>query len=770
MPPNSANPAQPAASPTWRKPGLARRIYLAFLAAAVVPTAIAGLIGITVSLDTLRTQTLASLRQEVTARAAGVQLFFDQVAAELRFLADMSNVGALFDAIDEGSDKRRLELSTAIEQDFVRLSELHPHVYQIRVLDARGHERVRVEKRGDRLEVVPAERLQDKSDRYYVREALTRKKGDLYVSPLDLNEEFGKIEVPERPVVRVATLVTGRDGRTRGLIIVNLHAQVLLDPLQEMVRSREGVAYLFDRSGHYLFRSAGHQSGSAMQPVGTLAAQFGEQAMTEMLGTDAGTVRTAQSIVAHAPVEFGSAYAGSARSRWVMALAFPERVLWQSVVNLYVLYAVLLVALAVTAYGGYSLSRRLLGPLEDLKREADLVAGGDFTRHVRVTGRDEIAELGQRFNSMADRLSALYRDLEGHRARLSDDVASRTRELAAERALLASVFRHAGDAILAVDASGSVALANAAARALFALEAEPAGLVLDDKWPLWRQLVADAAPGETLRRDVVLGDKVLAVSVDLSPDDGQRHTHVIVARDVSRERGLQDERRQLDRQLFQIEKMTTMGELAMGIAHEIGNPLAGMKAVVQALQYEEDLPLSILDPLKRLDSEIDRLAGFLRSFHGFAASTALDLQAVSLSEVIEDVLFWTRKEARGQQVDIEVDIAGDLPALRADAPQLKQVLLNLVMNALHAMPDGGRLVLSAGQHPQGVQIDVQDSGVGIGADVLQRIFDPFFTTRPGGSGLGLAITSKIVREHGASIRVESTLGQGARFVLVWPTA
>ncbi|MGE0674645.1 MAG: PAS domain-containing sensor histidine kinase, partial [Methylibium sp.] len=492
--------------------------------------------------------------------------------------------------------------------------------------------------------------------------------------------------------------------------------------------------------------------------------------MTELLGSDAGTVRTALSIVAHAPIEFGTAYAGTDRSRWVMALAFPERVLWQSVVNLYVLYAVLLVALAVTALGGYTLSRRLLGPLEDLKREADVVAGGDFTRHVRVTGRDEIADLGQSFNTMADRLAALYRDLEAHRARLSDDVASRTRELASERALLASVFRHAGDAILAVDASGSVTLANTAARALFGLDAASPASTLDDQWPQWRSLVADVAAGETLRRDVLLGSKVLAVSVDVSPDDGQRHTHVIVARDVSEERGLQDERRQLDRQLFQIEKMTTMGELAMGIAHEIGNPLAGMKAVVQALQYEDDLPQAMLEPLRRLDAEIDRLAGFLHSFHGFAASTALDLQTVSLPTLIEDVLFWTGKEARSQRVSVDVDIAPDLPALRADAPQLKQVLLNLVMNALHAMPDGGRLQLIGRRGAQGVQIEVVDNGMGIAAEVIQRIFDPFFTTRPGGSGLGLAITAKIVREHGATIHVESTAGQGARFVLVWPTA
>jgi signal transduction histidine kinase len=751
----------------WTRPGLAWRIYAAFLAAAVIPTAIAGLIGVTVSLNTLRTQTLSHLQQEVSARTAGVQLFFDQVAAELRFLADMSSVAALFDAIAKGENRRRDELAGAIERDFVRLAELHPHVYQMRVLDAAGMERVRVDKPAQSAKAVQAGGLQNKADRYYVREALKRSHGELYVSPLDLNEEFGKVEVPERPVVRLATVVAGGDGRARGLIVVNLHAQVLLEPLRQMVHEREGVAYLFDRSGHYLHRTAGEMTGSAMQPVANLAAQWGGTATSKVLGDEPGSIGTPDSIVAFAPLQFGSAYATSDRSRWVMALSLPEWMLWRSVINLYLLYAVLLVALGVTAFGGWALSRRLLGPLEDLKREAEVVAEGDFTRHVRVTGQDEIAQLGTSFNTMADRLAALYKDLDTHRGRLEVEVANRTRELASERALLASVFRHAGDAILGVDGHGRVSLANAAAKALFGISESD---LLQRAWPAWQTVVAEVKAGETLRRDVALGDRVLSVSVDAASGPEAAHTHVVVARDVSDERSLQDERRQLDRQLFQIEKLATMGELAMGVAHEIGNPLAGMKAVVQALQYEDDLPGPVLEPLRRLESEIDRLSGFLRSFHGFAAPTALDLRAVALADVLTDVLFWTRKEARSQQVEVSLDVPPDLPLMRADLPQLKQVLLNLVVNALHAMPDGGVLAISAHADGPTVRIKVADSGCGIAADVLPRIFDPFFTTRPGGSGLGLAITGKIVREHGATISVDSQAGAGARFVLNWPTA
>jgi len=747
--------------------GLARRIYATFLAATAIPTLIAGLIGVTVSLSVMRTQTLDHLRQETSVRVLGVQQFFDDVAAELHLVARTPDVAELFQALAKGDVRRADQLAAATEQDFVRVVEVHPDVYQMRLLDAAGMERVRVDNRNRATRVIDREHLQNKADRYYVREALARPAGELYVSPLDLNEEFGRIEQPERPVVRLATVVAGPSGQVLGLVVMNLHAQVLIDPLRQMVHEREGVAYLFDRAGRYLHHSALHTAGSTMHSSGPLAESWGDDAFRKLMGARPGTLAAAGNIVAFAPLQFGSAFAGEDGSRWVMALSLSERVLWRSVVNLYVLYAVLLVALGVAAVGGWALSRRLLGPLEDLRREAEVVAEGDFTRRVQVSGHDEIAQLGASFNGMADRLAALYRDLDAQRGRLEVEVASRTRELAGERALLASVFRHAGDAIVAVDGQGRVSLANAAARTLFALtEGQSLGAV----WPQWNELAAEAHAGETLRRDVALAERTLSVSVDAATQDGTGHSWVLVARDVSEERNLQDERRQLDRQLFQIEKLATMGELAMGVAHEIGNPLAGMRAVVHALQYDDRLPDDVLEPLVRLEEEIDRLITFLRSFRGFAAPRGLDLQPVALREAVTDILFWTRNEARSQKVEVELDLPESLPRLRADLQQLKQVLLNLVVNALHAMPEGGALRIRARAQGAGVRLEVSDSGCGIPPEVLPRIFDPFFTTRSGGSGLGLGITAKIVREHGATIAVESQPGAGAKFVLDWPAA
>jgi signal transduction histidine kinase len=645
-----------------RPRGLARRIYFAFLLAAVIPTAIAGLIGVYISLDTLRKETLGHLQQEVVVRAQGVARFFDQLAAELLYLADAPALEELRLARQHG-DAGRLRAATArLERDYATLAAAYPHIYQIRYLGADGREMVRVDKKDGAVLVIPAQRLQDKSDRYYFRDAMRRRPGELYVSPLDLNVEFGRVEQPERPVIRVATPIGTGSGGNEGILIINLHADFLLGQIQQMAQARSGTAYLFDRSGHYLAHTGGAEAPFAMQPTDNLASHFGATAVADILGSAEGTRSVADAIIAHAAIRFGNAYPMEDGTPWVIAVGFPERALFLSVFNLYALYAVLSISLLATAIGGYALSRHLLGPLEALSRETEAVAAGDFSHRVEVRGHDEIAALGGKFNAMATRIEQLVGSLAAHRDRLEDEVRVRTAELEHE----------------------------------------------------------------------------------------------------------QEERRELDRQVFQIDKMATLGELAMGVAHEIGNPLAGMKAVAQAMQFEENLPPGMPEALQRLEAEVDRLSDFLRSFHGFAAPTALNLQAVSLGDAVQDVLFWTRKEAKSGDIDIETALHADLPPLSADSAQLKQVLLNLVVNALHAMPTGGHLTIAAAPDAGQVRIEVRDTGDGIPAELVPRIFDPFFTTRPGGSGLGLAITAKILREHGAEIHVASQPGHGTCMTLLWP--
>lgn len=658
--------------------GLSSKIYIAFLVTAAVPVLVAGLVGIYFSLDALRKETLHHLEQEVTSRAEGMARFFDQLTSELLYLASSSLLSDVADNMSNSARPLPRETRQRLERDYAAFARAYPYIYQVRFVDAGGHEVVRVDRRDGRLHTVPEGELQDKSDRYYVHEGMAHEPGQVYVSPLDLNIERGQVETPERPVIRFATPIADRKGVKRGLLIINLHAAFMLGQIQEMAAGRGGVAYLFDRSGFYLSRSsdAAEPESFKMQSVEALTALMSRQLLTRIINREKGTEQLGEWIVAHAPVGIGQTLADRSDSSmdWAIALSFPRKRMFEAVFNLYLLYGVLALTLVGTAAAGFLLSRHLLRPLEQLSAETEEIAKGNFSRRVEIRGADEIADLGTRFNSMARRLEQSYRALEDRKGELEKEVQIRTA----------------------------------------ALERE------------------------------------------------------------------QQERRELDRQMFQVEKMTTMGEIAMGLAHEIGNPLAGMKAVTQML-LEEDLTGHQREYLGRILHEVNRLSEFLRTFHGFAAPQDFHPVACRLEQVLEDVMLWTRKEARSRGVTIDFSLCGaSVPALWADPNRLKQVLLNLVINAIHAMPEGGRIEIGmcAGLgHPEDLdgavpkmRFCVRDTGVGIPPEVLPKVFDPFYTTRADGSGLGLAVVKKIALQHGADIRVESKPGQGTCFELIWPIA
>jgi len=765
--------------------GLSSRIYFAFLVAAGLPVMVAGMVGIYSSLETLRQETLHHLEQEVHGRAAGMGHFFDQLASELLYLASSSLLYDLANSTKAPDGKLPALARQRLERDYAAFAKAYPYIYQVRYLDANGLEVVRVDRRDGRLVTVPEHELQDKSDRYYVNEGLSHEAGQVYVSPLDLNVERGQAEKPERPVIRFATPIVDRKGEKRGLLIVNLHAAYILGQIQEMAGSRGGVAYLFDRSGFYLARSAGATDTEtfSMRSVEALADFLPRPLLARVVGGKEGTEMLGDWILAYAPIMIGQTLADRSDSsmEWSVALAFPRSQLFQAIFNLYLLYGVLTLSLLIAAASGYLLSRHLLRPLMLLSSETEEIAKGNFSHRVEIRGDDEIADLGTRFNAMTAELEQSYRALEDRKGELVAEVQARTADLERERSQLAAVISNTADGILSADTDGVIVLANNAARRYLIDDTGIlVGRSMAEFWPGWSEY-AGQSPATRAAGNFDLAVQGRTLSLGIAPvlNGAKPDGFILVVRDVTEERCLQDDRRELDRQMFQMEKMATLGEIAMGLAHEIGNPLAGMKAVVQLL-LEDKLEQAQREYLLRVQGEINRLTDFLRSFHGFAAPQEMNPMPCRLEQILEDVILWTRKEARTRKVSVGyAPCCEQVPELWADPAQLKQVLLNLVINAIHAMPEGGSIEIgmcagrksaTAKHGAPRMSFCVRDTGVGIPPEVQARIFDPFFTTRPDGSGIGLAVVKKITVQHGADIHVESTPGHGTCFELDWPIA
>jgi signal transduction histidine kinase len=230
--------------------------------------------------------------------------------------------------------------------------------------------------------------------------------------------------------------------------------------------------------------------------------------------------------------------------------------------------------------------------------------------------------------------------------------------------------------------------------------------------------------------------------------------------------------REAEARLIQAAKLAAVGEMAAGVAHELNNPLTTVVGFTELALEELPLDSLIRNDLDLVLKEARRARSVVRRLLDFARQAESVRVKTNLNEIVEDVFMLTKHSMQTSQVLAELHLASDLPWVTVDRDQIKQVVINLVNNALYAMPDGGRLVIETAEQAryskQWLTLLIQDTGVGIAAENLGRIFEPFFTTRGdrGGTGLGLSVTYGIVTDHAGMIEVESQPLNGSTFT-VW---
>ena len=230
------------------------------------------------------------------------------------------------------------------------------------------------------------------------------------------------------------------------------------------------------------------------------------------------------------------------------------------------------------------------------------------------------------------------------------------------------------------------------------------------------------------------------------------------------------EKRKLERQLARAESLAAMGELAAGLAHEIRNPLAGIRGAVQVI--EESLPLddSRREVIGEIKRQVARMDGTLTDLLSFARPRPPEPRRFQMNTLISDTIALLRREPQMKNVDIAEHLDPELPEVRVDPQQMQKVLFNVVHNAAQAMPDGGTLRIASWRQAGEVLLSFEDTGVGMSPEVLKQAFRPFFTTKTSGTGVGLSISQKIVEAHGGRLTGMSRLGEGSTFTISLPVS
>jgi signal transduction histidine kinase len=218
-----------------------------------------------------------------------------------------------------------------------------------------------------------------------------------------------------------------------------------------------------------------------------------------------------------------------------------------------------------------------------------------------------------------------------------------------------------------------------------------------------------------------------------------------------------------------------LAELAGGFVHDLKNHLSTLRLNLQLLAEDFQEPQSqrerrALDRIVRLQNECQRLVDISNEFLRFARVKDLELAPANLGEVVEELTDFFGPMARVANIEIKSYIPADLPPVALNRDLFKQALLNLLLNAQQAMPNGGEITLLARTEPEGIVLDLIDTGQGMSPEVLAKAFRPFYSTRSGGTGLGLPTTRKIIEAHGGRIEVQSAAGRGTKFTIRLPAA
>jgi PAS domain S-box-containing protein len=422
---------------------------------------------------------------------------------------------------------------------------------------------------------------------------------------------------------------------------------------------------------------------------------------------------------------------------------------------------IVLLAMILSTVLAAVVSGAALAPLARISAQLDRISAGQYDAPVPEVrgfagGSDElglvskkISQVGQQLRGVHEIFSSMRENMNSVMAGLEDGLVLFTRDAravmvspAAEKFLGASAGNILGRRITDIFPVG-----------------HPLRSVLEIEGDELREVAAET---ELKTAD---GEKRVGVSVQAIQEDGERMGALLTLRDL-------DSLDNINTQLQVSERLSALGRVTAGVAHEVKNPLNSMRLWLENLK--ESLPAeqdgNARQAVQVLDKEIDRLDAVVKRFLDFTRPMEVRLEATQLAELLKEVLDVARPQLQKANVQVAQLLPIDVPEVYVDRDLLKQAVLNLLLNAGEAMPNGGQLRLVLSRRGEVAEISVGDTGKGIPPENRQKVFQLFFTTRPGGSGIGLASTFRIVQLMNGSIDFTTEVGKGTTFRIELPLA
>lgn len=359
-------------------------------------------------------------------------------------------------------------------------------------------------------------------------------------------------------------------------------------------------------------------------------------------------------------------------------------------------------------------------------------------------------------------LEKRQKELEHYAQNLENKVSERTAELKGEKEKLDTIVSTIGGGLVLMDKDSKIQWTNNAIREMAGIDIT--GMYCEDVCRDCHISGTYTKDGvETMVMSNLFGKNNIFFQVTTAPiksDDGAVHGYIRLVQDIT-------EIKKMEEQIIHSEKLASIGRLAAGIAHEIGNPMTSIFSFVQILRESEEDNFK-KESLDTIYFHVSRVSEILKQLSGFSKMPAGEPKECRINEVIETSLNLIQYDKKAKNVTIKKDLNDNIPVLTLDGNQLSQVFVNLILNAFDAIIEDGILEVRSHVADNNVLIEFRDTGVGISKGDLARIFDPFHTTKEKGTGLGLAVSYNIIKKMNGTLSVESEQGKGTTFLIALP--
>lgn len=778
------------------------KLIIAFAMLSSIPLLIVGIIGISNSIERMREIALENLSHDVSIYNERAQNFITNINTDISYIINNKTFSNYFNTVlSDNNDSKNYSETIKLDDELLNFAIAHKIYFQFRFIDSNGDERFRLQNQNNRYKVFSEDSLSNEGFRFYFN--LTKNTPDKSISiiPDELLGPFNGTTA----AISFVTRVYNSKNQFEGIFVADVYARELFKVLEQKTHLDYGKELaIVNNEGHYLYNSDKKKNWNkllAYQISDNIFTKYSKELSAKIVSGKTGIVNiTSDEVIAYTPL-FLSTFSGG-NSYFIFESVNQQYITDPAKRFAIVSLVIIVIFLIISVSFAMLATNQIARPIQYLKKGAEIISKGNYSHRLSVQTNDEIEQLAKQFNKMAEALGERDILLKKHREELEKTVVERTKELKSEKEKLQVILDNVPSAFILMDEDCKILSASEAIKSIALLSPDEligkncSEILNDDSFCRNCQLAkSNHGKGSFSLVDIKNSDTgseryIEHFTIPLTIFENKK-AFLEILTDIT-------ERKKTEEHLLKLQKLITIGETSALIAHEIRNSLTSIKMFLQ-LQKESSTTEEDRKVFDLSLNSIQNIEKVVNNLLSLGHNINYNLSYTNLNSVVGEAIDLLQPQITLKKISINQKLDADMPSFFMDADQIKESIINLLLNSIQALNGDGiisiitkRLILEKEISDYGfvnymvnqddgneykiklkkgekvVFLEIDDNGNGISQKNIKKIYDPFFTTKEEGTGLGLSMVKRTINSHNGIIKIQSEKDSGTKVKLYLP--